>query len=132
MVIVSSSSYHSRWVSQSPYPTLQVGQTSAPLMITFTNTGASPWVKGILGQEARLGINLDDVTWAALGVNWPFASRVAVQSESAVAPGQNGTFTFQVKAPATPGVYSIHLRPVIDGTTWMEDQGVYLVITVTP
>ncbi len=132
MVIVSSSSYHSRWVSQSPYPTLQVGQTSAPLTITFTNTGASPWVKGILGQEARLGINLDDVTWAALGVNWPFASRVAVQSETTVAPGQNATFTFQVKAPATPGLYSIHLRPVIDGTTWMEDQGVYLIITVTP
>jgi uncharacterized protein YkwD len=132
MVIVSSSSYHSRWVSQSPYPTLQVGQTSAPLTITFTNTGASPWVKGILGQEARLGINLDDVTWAALGVNWPFASRVAVQSEATVAPGQNATFTFQVTAPATPGLYAIHLRPVIDGTTWMEDQGVYLIIAVAP
>ena len=132
MVVVSAGSYHSRWVSQSAYPTLSVGQTSAPLTITFANTGTGTWVKGVLGQEARLGVNLDDVTWAALGVNWPFASRVAAQSEATVAPGQNATFTFQVKAPATPGVYSIHLRPVIDGTTWMEDEGVFLIVTVLP
>jgi len=29
-------------------------------------------------------------------------------------------------------VYSIHLRPVIDGVTWMEDEGVFLVVTVIP
>ncbi len=132
MVIVSQSSFHSRWLSQSPYPALRAGQISAPLTISFTNTGSSPWVKGVLGQEARLGINLDDVTWAALGVNWPFASRVATQTEANVATGQVGTFTFQVKAPATPGVYSIHVRPVIDGTTWMEDEGVFLIVTVLP
>ena len=132
MVIVSASSYHSRWASQSPYPTLRVGQTSAPLTISFTNTGSSPWVKGVLGKEARLGINLDDVTWASLGVSWPLQNRVAAQSEATVASGQNATFTFQMKAPATPGVYSIHLRPVIDGTTWMEDEGVFLIVTVTP
>ena len=132
MVVVSAWSYHSKWVSESAYPTLRVGQTSAPLTIVFTNTGSSPWVKGVLGQEARLGINLDDVTWASLGVSWPLQNRVATQSETTVTTGQNATFTFQVKAPATPGVYSIHLRPVIDGTTWMEDEGVFLIITVTP
>jgi hypothetical protein len=132
MVIVSASSYHSKWAAQSAYPTLRAGQTSAPLTISFTNAGSSPWVKGVLGQEARLGINLDDVTWASLGVNWPLQNRVATQSEPTVAAGQTATFTFQVKAPSTPGVYSIHLRPVIDGTTWMEDEGVFLVITVNP
>jgi hypothetical protein len=65
-------------------------------------------------------------------VSWPLQNRVATQSETTVTTGQNATFTFQVKAPATPGVYSIHLRPVIDGTTWMEDEGVFLIITVTP
>ena len=132
MVIVSASSYHAKWASQSTYPTLRVGQTSAPLTISFTNTGSSVWVKGALGQEARLGINLDDLTWAALGVGWPLQNRVAVQSEATVAAGQTATFTFQVKAPATPGLYSIHLRPVIEGTTWMEDDGVFLTVTVTP
>jgi uncharacterized protein YkwD len=132
MVIVSTSSYHAKWLSQSPYPTLRVGQTSGLLTVSYTNTGASTWVKGVVGQEARLGINLDDSTWASLGVNWVYTNRVAAQTEATVATGQTGTFTFQVKAPATPGVYSIHLRPVIDGTTWMEDEGVFLIITVLP
>lgn len=133
MVIVSADgSYHSKWAAQSAYPTLRAGQTSAPLTITFTNAGTATWVKGVLGREARLGINLDDLTWASLGVNWPLQNRVATQTEASVAPGQNAAFTFQVKAPATPGVYSIHLRPVIDGTTWMEDEGVFLIVTVTP
>ena len=133
MVIVSAEvSYHSRWAAQSAYPTLRAGQTSAPLTITFTNAGTGTWVKGALGTEARLGINLDDVTWASLGVSWPLLNRVATQTEASVAPGQNAIFTFQVKAPPAVGVYSIHLRPVIDGTTWMEDEGVFLVVTVTP
>jgi hypothetical protein len=133
MVIVSSDgTYHSKWASQSAYPTLRAGETSAPLTITFTNAGTATWVKGVLGREARLGINLDDVTWASLGVGWPLQNRVATQTEATVAPGQTATFTFQVKAPSTPGVYSIHLRPVIDGTAWMEDDGVFLIVTVTP
>ena len=133
MVIVSSyGTYHSRWASQSAYPILRAGETSPTLTMTFTNAGTATWVKGVLGREARLGINLDDVTWASLGVNWPYQNRVATQTEATVAPGQNATFTFQVKAPSTPGVYSIHLRPVIDGTIWMEDEGVFLIVTVVP
>jgi hypothetical protein len=46
-------------------------------------------------------------------------------------PGGTGTFTLQVRAPITPGLYAIHLRPVIDAVTWMEDEGVFLYINVT-
>ena len=130
VLVVSDAGYHSAWVSQSPYPTLQPGQVSTPLTIVFRNAGTQIWTKGVLGQEARLGINQDDAQWAALGVNWLSANRVAVQSETSVAPGANATFTFQVRAPQTAGTYSLHLRPVIDGTAWMEDQGVFLTITV--
>ena len=45
--------------------------------------------------------------------------------------GGVATFTFQVRAPSTPGLYAIHLRPVIDAVSWMEDEGVFLYITVT-
>jgi glucose/arabinose dehydrogenase len=130
VLLVSDPGFHSAWVSQSPYPTLQPGQVSTPLTIVFRNTGTQTWTKGVLGQEARLGINQDDAQWAPLGVNWLSANRVAAQTETTVAPGTNATFTFQVRAPQTAGTYSLHLRPVIDGTTWMEDQGVFLVITV--
>src|SRR2546426_493928 len=67
---------------------------------------------------------------APLGVNWLSANRVAAQTETSVPTGANATFTFQVRAPQIAGTYSLHLRPVIDGTAWMEDQGVFLVITV--
>jgi uncharacterized protein YkwD len=124
--------YHSRWVTQSAYPTLRAGQLSDPLSITFRNAGSHSWVKGILGQEARLGVNRDNQMWAPLGVNWLSANRVAVQTEAVVPPGAIGSFAFQVRAPSTPGLYAIHLRPVIDGVTWMEDQGVFLYVTVVP
>jgi hypothetical protein len=29
-----------------------------------------------------------------------------------------------------PGSYLLRLRPVIDGVTWMEDQGVYVVVSI--
>src|SRR2546426_5516816 len=82
VLVVSDLGFHSTWVSQSPYPTLQPGQTSQPLSLVFRNTGTQTWTRGVLGQEARLGINLDDAQWAPLAVNWPFATRVAAQTEA--------------------------------------------------
>jgi uncharacterized protein YkwD len=123
--------YHSRWVSQSAYPTLRAGQVSGALSIAFRNSGSESWIRGTLGQEARLAVNQDDAQWAALGVNWMSANRVAAQTEATVVPGGVATFTFQVRAPMTPGLYAIHLRPVIDAVNWMEDEGVFLYITVT-
>jgi len=130
--VVTTVNYHSRWLTQSPYPTLHAGQVSGTLSISFLNAGSEAWTKGLLGQEARLGVNRDNETWAGLGVGWPSANRVAFQSEASVAPGAVGTFTFQVRAPMTPGTYAINLRPVIDAVTWMEDQGVFLYVTVIP
>src|SRR5207249_853847 len=99
VLVVSDLGFHSRWVSQSAYPTLQPGQTSQPLNLVFRNTGSRTWNKGILGEEARLGINMDDAQWAPLAVNWPFSTRVAAQAEQTVPPGATATFTFQIGAP---------------------------------
>jgi len=132
MPVTTRVDYHSAWSSQSPYPTLQPGALSGPLTVTFRNTGSEMWVRGILGQEARLGINGDNTMWAGLAVGWLSTNRVGAQGEAAVAPGALGTFSFQVRAPSTPGVYAINLRPVIDGVTWLEDEGVFLVVTVAP
>ncbi len=76
-------------------------------------------------------MNGDDRTFSNIGmaVGWPIPDRPAVQDAASVPPGASATFTFQFKAVA-PGTYSLHLRPVIDGITWMEDQGVYMVVAV--
>ena len=130
LLVTSEGGYHSAWAAQSPYPTLAPNALSGPLMIQFRNTGTATWLKGVTGQQANLGVVNDNNTWSALGVGWLSPNRVAAQAEAAVGPGGIATFTFQVRAPSAPGVYRIALRPVIDGTTWMEDQGVFLVITV--
>jgi aldose sugar dehydrogenase len=127
----SDDGYHSRWISQTGVPELAPGATSAPITLTFRNMGDKPWVKGVLGQEARIGIKNDELTWASLGVGWLSGSRPAAQTETMVPPGATATFTFSVKAPTTPSTYVLALRPVIDGTLWMEDEGVFVAITVT-
>ena len=130
LVVKSDVGFHAKWLSQSPYPTLGPGQVSEPLTISFLNTGGATWTRGVFGQQVNLGINRDDRTWSPLGVGWPTPDRVAVQEQATVPPGALGTFTFRVRAPMTPGIYSIHLRPVADGTVWLEDYGVFLYITV--
>lgn len=130
LVVKSDHGMHGEWVSQSGYPTLARGEMSAPLTITFANTGSATWTRGVFGAQVNLGINGDDRSWSALGVDWPTPDRVAVQDQASVPPGALGSFTFRVRAPQTPGVYAIHLRPVADGTVWLEDYGVFLYVTV--
>ena len=86
-------------------------------------------MKGTTSQ-LNLGINGDNREWASLGIDWPTPDRVAIQSEDVVAPGASVTFKFRIRAPDQPGVYRINLRPVVDGTTWLEDEGVWLQLTV--
>ena len=131
VLVTSDAGYHSRWIGQSTLPELAPGVTSEPITLTFRNTGGKPWVKGVLGQEARIGIKNDELTWASLGVGWLSGSRPAAQTEATVAPGASATFTFKVKAPTTPSTYVLALRPVIDGTVWMDDEGVFVAVTVT-
>jgi glucose/arabinose dehydrogenase len=134
LVVVSESSFHSRWLSQSPWPTMAPGQTSSPYTVAFLNTGTTTWQKGAVGfAQANLGINGDDRSFAAsMSLDWLSPDRVAAQTEASVPAGSIGTFTFRFRAPTTPGRYELHLRPVIDGVTWMEDQGVFLVVQVVP
>ena len=123
--------YHSQWYSQSGYPELRVGETTT-VWIAFRNTGTSPWVRGVWGQQANLGLNLDDKTPYRLGMNvdWLWDDRIATTDAAVVAPGDIGQFNFKVRAPQQPGRYVLHVRPVVDGTVWMEDNGVFLIFVV--
>lgn len=128
LTLTVDSGFHSRWVSESPWPTLDPGQTSAPVTITFRNSGTHAWVKGDAGSQVNLGINGDDRSQSFLNAGWLSPDRVAAQNEASVGPGQTATFTFQMRAPSAAGTYQLHLRPVIDGVTWMEDEGVFMAL----
>ena len=128
--VVRDDGYHSKWLGQSDNPTLAPGETSADITLRFRNTGGRDWVKGAAGQQLNLGIRNDDPTWASLGVGWLADDRPAAQNEARVKPGEDATFTFRVKAPSASTTYVLSLRPVVDGSAWLEDEGVFVAITV--
>ena len=110
---------------------LRAGEISQPLSLMFLNTGATTWARGS-DTQVSLGVTDDDASWGPLGVSWLSANRPAAQLESAVGPGAMATFTLQVRAPSEPGQYVLALRPVIDGVMWLEDDGVFFLVTVVP
>jgi hypothetical protein len=104
--------------------------------VKFLNTGTATWVRGAAGQHANLGSNnpqdnTRDYDRGILVAPLPGdPNRYSAMDESVVAPGSIGTFTFTVRAPGIAGSYDIFVRPVIEGVTWMEDEGVFLRIVV--
>jgi len=131
LVVCVDLGFHAAWVSQSPWPTVLAGSIGGPYTVTFRNTGTRSWRKGVAGEQANLGIVGDDRSFSGWAVDRPSADRVAIQSEAVVAPGANGSFAFRFRAPAASGTHRVALRPVIDGATWMEDQGAFVLVTAT-
>src|SRR5256712_26286 len=129
LAVTSDLGFHSRLVDQSAHVILKPGEMSA-LTVHVRNTGAKTWTRGVIGQQANLGLAGDDRALSALGVGWPSPDRVAIQTEPSVGPGGVATFTFRVRAPYTPGTYALRLRPVVDGLTWLEDEGIVSLVTV--
>ena len=133
--------FHASWYGQSGYMTLCPGD-SATATVAYYNSGARGWVSGKLGEVAYLG------TWGpepgqdmatplggdgALGspdTGWPRYNRIAIQPAPYVGPSQVSWFQFSVQAPMTPGTYRLYLRPLVEGGQWMEDYGVFWLVTV--
>jgi hypothetical protein len=132
---------HAAWYGQSGYPTLCAGQRSTAT-VAFYNSGSIGWVRGRMGEVAYLG------TWGpepgqdratTLGgdgqlgtpnTGWPRYNRIAMQPADYVGPGQVAWFQFTIAAPTSPGTYKLYLRPLIEGAAWLEDYGVFWVVTV--
>lgn len=143
--------FHAAWYGQSGYPTLCPGQT-ASAVVAYYNSGSlgwrlAPFEVAFLGtsgpnpgqdQPSILG---GDGTEGSVNTRWPVYNRPAAMPISSVGPnapsayvgpGQVAWFQFSVRAPQIPGTYRLYIRPLIEGTTWMEDFGVYWQVTVVP
>jgi len=123
----TSATVHASFVSESPYPEISADD-KAFVSVVLRNTGSTAWRKGT-DQEARLGIPSDSADLAFLGDGWPAPARPAVQDEDIVPPGGTATFSFRVKG-RVPGTFVVPLRGVIDGGAWMDDLGMFTVVTV--
>jgi hypothetical protein len=121
--------------------TLCPGET-ATATVAYFNSGSRGWVAGRMGEVAYLGtanpepgqdqpsVLGGDGTFGSPNTGWPRYNRLAAQPSSYVGPGQVAWFQFAVKAPLVSGSYRIALRPLIEGAQWMEDYGVFWVVTV--
>ena len=118
--------FHSRWVGQSGPATIRTGTTTL-VTISYRNIGTQSWVKGVPGEQANLGLNGEG---ASLAAGWATPDRLAVQNEAVVKSGEIATFTFGVRAPDTKS-YRLAVRPVIDGVTWLEDEGAFFTFSGT-
>jgi hypothetical protein len=133
--------FHAAWYGQSGYQSLCPGNTATGV-VAYYNSGSRGWVAGRLGEVAYLGTwnpvpGQDqpsqlggDGTAGSPSTGWPRYNRVAVQPADYVAPGQVAWFQFAVVAPTTPGTYQLAIRPLIEGAQWMEDYGVFWIVTV--
>ena len=133
--------FHAAWYGQSGYATLCPGEQMTAV-VAYINTGHLGWVRGALGQAAYLGtwnpvpgqdrasILGGDGQLGSPATGWPRYNRVAVQPATYVGPGMVSWFQFTVQAPTLPGTYRLAIRPLIEGTQWMEDFGVFWYVTV--
>jgi hypothetical protein len=105
----------------------------ATLVVGLTNAGSRGWYKGVADQQANLATeDLQDAEHPELAVDWLSANRLASTTTEYVGPGEVGWFAFTVRAPTTAGEYRLGLRGVVDGTAWLEDDGIFFTIHVRP
>jgi rare lipoprotein A (RlpA)-like double-psi beta-barrel protein len=133
--------FHASWYGQSGYMSLCMG-TKATATVAFYNSGSRGWIAGRTGETAYLGTwNPEpgqdsasflggDGTSGSPPTGWPRYNRLAMQPASYVGPNQVAWFQFAVVAPPVAGTFRVALRPLIEGAQWMEDYGVFWVVTV--
>lgn len=114
---VYSGSFGSSVVSNNIPTSITAGGT-ANVSIVMKNTGSTYWYNN--GKySVNLGTSSPQDRSSQFATNtWLGTSRPAKMTESVVAPGQNGTFNFTIKAPATSNIYSESFSLVAEGWTW--------------
>ena len=114
-----------------------IAKQKAHAVIVMKNTGNQPWTKtgAFTLTDTRLA------TSNAWGRQSTFCSdtwlisctRPSALTEANVAPGQYGTFEFEVQAPSAPGTYTESFAPIIDGrTVFTNGSGAGITFTVQP
>ncbi len=118
-----------QWQAQSDYLTLEAGQ-EADLWVRYTNRGRRRWTPGG-DNPVRLGTDepQDRDSPFFLEGAWIDPHR-ATAVDGEVAPGEDGTFSFRVRAPAQAGQYRESFNPVAEGGGWMKPTHVFWDLTV--
>jgi len=107
-----SAGNNAQFISQAVPQTMTAGQTYS-VSVVMKNTGTAAWTET---DKYRLGSQNPQDNWV-----WR-EGRVYLAAGESIAPGQTKTFTFDVKAPATPGAYNFQWQMVQDGVEWFGEK----------
>src|SRR5436190_18222187 len=98
--------YSASCAGQSVNLDLAAGQTGS-FQVSCTNTGTTTWTSGTATEAslatccpAGASATFTFLSWGPLPSPSPSCSRYAVQGQTSVAPGANGSFAFSVTVPA--------------------------------
>jgi hypothetical protein len=105
--------------------TLAPGEKQS-LTLDLKNTGNAAWEKttfhlGTSHSQDRTSIFADS--------SWLSQNRIGINQDT-IDVGYTAHFNFTITAPQTSGIYYEYVRPVIDGSEWLSDVGIYWKITV--
>ncbi|NTU69699.1 hypothetical protein HGB13_02655 [bacterium] len=127
--IVGSAVYDTNLSAPIDYTNMYIGQTATAVLIIRNNTNYT-WVNS--GPNAiLLGTKTPQDNSSPIANNWIAPWRATSMFEASVAPGQNATFHYGVKAPSSLGSWKTYLAPVIEGVTWLNHSGYNIPLTVT-
>ncbi|SFG28416.1 RHS repeat-associated core domain-containing protein [Duganella sp. CF458] len=116
----SAQTNNAQYLAQAVPTVMEAGQSYA-VSVTMQNNGTSSWT-------AAAGYNLGSQN-PQDNAQWGFG-RVA--PTVAVAPGQQHTFNFTVKAPASVGTYNFQWRMLREGVEWFGATAPNVAVSVVP
>lgn len=116
--------FDSAYAGEGSFLTLRPGQ-SGTFTVFFWNIGTTSWTKGTATQvdlaaclDDKVTCNAQDAAESAFNFGWPSATRYATATQNSVAPGQIGSFTWNVTVPlgATSRTYRFNGDLVLSTT----------------
>ncbi|MBI3968233.1 MAG: hypothetical protein HY329_21560 [Chloroflexi bacterium] len=129
-VVDPGAAFRAAWVDQS-FPLVMAPGERRLAWIALRNVGAMTWERSgarpvLLGTDhprERTSAFFDPTSWVG-------PTRPARLDQEQVGPGDVGSFSFELVAPTTPGLYKEYFTAVAEGMTWLNDLGVYFEIRV--
>lgn len=130
-VQIDPAMYQGAWSAQSEHIVLSPGEEKT-VWIDIKNTGKIPWYRD--GEyPVRLGTSnpIDRHSGFAVdGGRWLADNRIEMVQWS-VEPGELARFRFEMKGVSKAGTYKEFFQPVVEGVKWLDDQGIYIEVTVS-
>ena len=127
--LISQEAFTDRTLSTSTASPLEPGG-SITIRIVIKNTSQRTWSNSG-SNPTRLGTSNPRERSSAFAVqDWLSPGRPTTIEEEEVGPGENATFIFDVLAPPQSGTYREYFTPLIEGVSWMNDIGMFIVLGV--